>query len=58
MLMEILEEVTEMKKVCKTSDVTKATMKGFTIKGKQILMANVDGKFFAMDAICPHMNGY
>jgi len=56
--MEILEEVTEMKKVCKTSDVTKATMKGFTIRGKQILMANVDGKFFAMDAICPHMNGY
>ena len=33
-------------------------MKGFTIRGKQILMANVDGKFFAMDAICPHMNGY
>jgi nitrite reductase/ring-hydroxylating ferredoxin subunit len=33
-------------------------MKGFTVKGKQILVANVDGKFFAIDAICPHMNGY
>ena len=47
-----------MEKVCKTSDVAKSAMKGFIIKEKQILVANLDGQFFAMDAICPHMNGY
>ena len=47
-----------MEKVCKTSDLAKATMKGFTLKDKQILMANIDGNFFAVDAVCPHMNGY
>jgi nitrite reductase/ring-hydroxylating ferredoxin subunit len=33
-------------------------MKGFTVKDRQILVANVDGTFYAVDAICPHMNGY
>lgn len=47
-----------MEKVCKTSDVAKAAMKGFIVKEKQILVANIDGQFFAVDALCPHMNGY
>ena len=47
-----------MEKVCKVSNVVKDTMKGFTVKGKQILVANIEGKFFAVDALCPHMNGY
>ena len=47
-----------MEKVCKVSDVPKAAMKGFTVKSRQILIANVDGNFYAVDAICPHMNGY
>jgi nitrite reductase/ring-hydroxylating ferredoxin subunit len=47
-----------MEKVCKAADFPKASMKGFTIKDKQILVANVDGVFYAVDAICPHMNGY
>jgi 3-phenylpropionate/trans-cinnamate dioxygenase ferredoxin subunit len=47
-----------MEKVCKASDVPKAAMKGFTVKGRQILIANVDGNFYAVDAICSHMNGY
>src|SRR5512136_1521861 len=51
-------EVMDMEKVCKVSDVLKASMKGFTVKGRQILVANVDGSFYAVDAICPHMNGY
>jgi nitrite reductase/ring-hydroxylating ferredoxin subunit len=51
-------EVTVMEKVCRVSDVPKAAMKGFTVKGRQILVANVDGSFYAVDAICPHMNGY
>ncbi len=47
-----------MEKVCEISDVAKGTMKGFTVKDKQILVANVDGNFYAMDAICSHMHGY
>ena len=47
-----------MEKVCMTSDVPKAAMRGFTVKDRQILVANVDGSFYAVDAICPHMNGY
>ncbi len=34
-----------MEKVCKAADFPKASMKGFTIKDKQILVANVDGVF-------------
>ena len=47
-----------MEKVCEISDIPKGTMKGFTVKDKQILIANVDGNFYAMDAICSHMYGY
>jgi 3-phenylpropionate/trans-cinnamate dioxygenase ferredoxin subunit len=47
-----------MEKVCKASDVPKAAMKGFTVKGRQILVANVEGNFYAVDAICSHMKGY
>jgi nitrite reductase/ring-hydroxylating ferredoxin subunit len=47
-----------MEKICEISDVPKGIMKGFTVKDKQILIANVDGNFYAMDAICSHMHGY
>ncbi len=47
-----------MERVCESSDVPKGIMKGFTVKDKQILIANVDGNFYAMDAICSHMHGY
>ena len=33
-------------------------MKGFTVNGKQILVANAEGSFFVLDAICSHMQGY
>ena len=32
-------------------------MKSFIIKDKEILIANVDGNFFAMDNRCSHMGG-
>jgi len=47
-----------MEKVCRTSDVQKDSMKGFIVNSKQILVANVDENFYAVDALCPHMNGY
>jgi 3-phenylpropionate/trans-cinnamate dioxygenase ferredoxin component len=47
-----------MEKICSISDVAKGTMKGFTINGKKVLVANVEGRFYAMDALCSHMKGY
>jgi len=47
-----------MEKICNVSDIPEGIMKGFTIKGRQILLANVDGKFYAMDAVCSHKSGY
>ena len=47
-----------MEKVCNVSDVPAGSMKGFTVKYAYILLANVDGKFYAVTAVCPHMGGY
>ncbi len=47
-----------MEKVCATSDMAPGTMKGITANQKQILIANVDGRFYAVDAICTHHFGY
>jgi nitrite reductase/ring-hydroxylating ferredoxin subunit len=44
--------------VAKASDIPVGQMKGFTIEGKQILVANVNGEYYAMDAICSHEQGY
>ena len=47
-----------MEKICKISDIPAGSMKGYTVNGKQILLANVNGNFYAMDAVCSHMHGY
>jgi Ferredoxin subunits of nitrite reductase and ring-hydroxylating dioxygenases len=47
-----------MEKVCNVSDVPEGTMRGFTVKFRYILLANAGGKFYALDAVCPHMGGY
>lgn len=47
-----------MEKLCNVSEVPEGTMKGFSAKGEQILVANVNGKFYAMDAVCSHNYGY
>ncbi len=47
-----------MEKVCNVSDVPEGMMRGFTVKFRYLLLANLGGKFYAMDAVCPHMGGY
>lgn len=47
-----------MEKVCGVLDVPEGKMKGFTVGSKYILIANVDGNFYAVDAVCPHRGGY
>ena len=47
-----------MEKVCRVLDVPDGKMKGFTVGSKYILIANVDGNFYAVTAVCPHRGGY
>jgi len=35
-------------------EIPPGTMKTFDVEGKLILIANVDGKYYAMGAICAH----
>lgn len=42
--------------VAKVSDIEKGKMKNVQIEGRDILIANVDGKFYAIDDRCGHMN--
>jgi len=44
--------------VTKTQNIPDGQMKGFTVEYKQILIANVAGSYYAMDAVCSHMKGY
>jgi nitrite reductase/ring-hydroxylating ferredoxin subunit len=39
----------------KTSDIAPGTMKAVSAGGKQVLLANVDGAFYAMQKNCPHL---
>lgn len=40
---------------CSAVDVAPGTMKGVDIAGQKILLANVDGTFYAIQRNCPHM---
>jgi 3-phenylpropionate/trans-cinnamate dioxygenase ferredoxin subunit len=46
-----------MEKVCDAAEVPPGAMQGCTVKGRKILLANVAGSFYAMDAVCSHMQG-
>lgn len=47
-----------MERVCQVSEIPPGSMKGFTVKGRKILLANIGGSLHAMDAVCSHMQGY
>jgi nitrite reductase/ring-hydroxylating ferredoxin subunit len=42
--------------IAKTSDVLPGKMKHFELAGKEILIANVDGRFYAVSDRCAHAN--
>ena len=48
----------EFTKVCKTEEVPSGTMKGFKCGEHDVLIAQLNGEFFAVEGICPHMSGY
>ena len=49
--------VGEYVKIAETKEVSKNQMQVFNVKGREILLINLDGEFYAFDNRCPHM-GY
>jgi nitrite reductase/ring-hydroxylating ferredoxin subunit len=47
---------TDYVEACKVSEIEKEHMKHVEINGKEIAIANVDGKFYAFSDRCSHMN--
>ena len=41
----------------RTSEIPVGSLKYVEVQGKEILLANVEGKFYATDNRCGHMNG-
>jgi len=53
---QILREEPVFVEVANTSEIKQGKMNSVEVKGVDILIANVDGKFYAMDDRCGHMN--
>jgi nitrite reductase/ring-hydroxylating ferredoxin subunit len=47
----------EFVKVAETAEVPPGKMKKVTVDGKEILIANVEGKYYAMGSKCTHRGG-
>jgi 3-phenylpropionate/trans-cinnamate dioxygenase ferredoxin subunit len=43
--------------VAKRSEIAPGTMKGVEANGRKLVLANVDGRFWAMEGICSHRGG-
>jgi 3-phenylpropionate/trans-cinnamate dioxygenase ferredoxin component len=39
---------------CKTTEIVLGQMKKITVAGKEIIISNVDGNYFAIDDTCTH----
>ena len=44
-------------KVAEKDMIPSGGMKSFPVNGKTVLLANVDGAYYALDNKCPHMGG-
>jgi nitrite reductase/ring-hydroxylating ferredoxin subunit len=53
---QIVREEPTFVEVAKTREIEQGKMKSVEVKGVDILLANVDGKFYAIDDRCGHMN--
>ncbi len=47
----------QLHKVGETSDVPPGSAIAVEIKGQRLALFNIDGKFYAIDATCPHSGG-
>ena len=55
-IQSIMTENIDFVEACKVSEINKGHMKHVEINGKEIAIANVDGKFYAFSDRCSHMN--
>ena len=46
----------EFVEVAKVHEISDGKMKHIELEGKEVLLANIDGKFYAMSDRCGHMN--
>jgi nitrite reductase/ring-hydroxylating ferredoxin subunit len=53
---QTVTEESDFVEVAKTSEIERGKMKRVGVKGVDILIANVDGNFYALDDRCGHMN--
>jgi nitrite reductase/ring-hydroxylating ferredoxin subunit len=53
---QTIREESDFVEVAKTSEIEPGKMKSVEVKGVAVLIANVDGKFYALDDRCGHMN--
>jgi nitrite reductase/ring-hydroxylating ferredoxin subunit len=44
-------------KVAKKSELAPGTMRGVEANGRKLVLANVDGRIWAMDGVCSHKGG-
>lgn len=49
--------MSEFVRVASTADIPKGEMRKVTMGGQQVLIANVNGKFYAIGSVCTHMGG-
>jgi 3-phenylpropionate/trans-cinnamate dioxygenase ferredoxin subunit len=47
----------EYVKVAKADEIGNGEKKKLEIEGKVIMLANIDGEYYALDNKCPHMGG-
>ena len=43
--------------IAQTDQISIGTMKSFSINGKSVLVANIEGKFYAIGSKCTHAGG-
>ncbi|MGD0451102.1 MAG: Rieske 2Fe-2S domain-containing protein [Candidatus Bathyarchaeia archaeon] len=53
---QTVREESDFVEVAKTSEIELGKMKSVDVNGVAVLIANVDGKFYAMNDRCGHMN--
>jgi 3-phenylpropionate/trans-cinnamate dioxygenase ferredoxin subunit len=56
-LLASVNDVGEYVRIAETKDVSKNQMQVFNVKGREILLINVEGTFYAFENRCPPM-GY
>ncbi len=49
--------IAQFTRICSLSDLTENQVKGFSINGREIVLAMLGGKVFALDNLCTHDGG-